>query len=63
MVFDTMTRELLNQYMDGNEPIQVIKFSPDGTMVAIGSRDNQIYIYQVSEDGSKYSRIGRCTVS
>lgn len=63
MIFDAQTRDLLGQHVDGNEPIQVIQFSPDGTMVALGSRDNQIYIYQVSEDGLKYSRVGRCTVS
>lgn len=63
MIFDTMTRELLGQHIDGNEPIQVIQFSVDGSMVALGSRDNQIYIYQVSDDGLKYNRVGRCTVS
>ena len=26
------------------------RFSPDGTMLALGSRDNAIYIYQVSYD-------------
>ncbi|VEN35286.1 unnamed protein product [Callosobruchus maculatus] len=61
MIFDTQTRELLGQHVDGSEPIQVIQFSPDGTMVALGSRDNHIYIYQVSEDGTKYSRVGRCS--
>ncbi|XP_030763624.1 echinoderm microtubule-associated protein-like 2 isoform X4 [Sitophilus oryzae] len=61
MIFETQTRELLGQHTDGNEPIQVIQFSPDGSMVALGSRDNQIYIYQVSDDGMKYSRVGRCS--
>nr|XP_023029644.1 echinoderm microtubule-associated protein-like 2 isoform X2 [Leptinotarsa decemlineata] len=61
MIFDAQTRELLAQHTDGNEPIQVISFSPDGSLVALGSRDNQIYIYQVSEDGTKYGRVGRCT--
>lgn len=61
MIFDTMTRELLGQHLDGNEPIQVIQFSPDGAMVALGSRDNQIYVYQVSDDGLRYNRVGRCT--
>ncbi|XP_066252932.1 echinoderm microtubule-associated protein-like 2 isoform X1 [Euwallacea similis] len=61
MIFDAQTRELLGGHIDGNEPIQVISFSPDGSMVALGSRDNQIYIYQVSDDGMKYSRVGRCS--
>lgn len=54
-------KTFLGHHVDGNEPIQVISFSPDGTMVALGSRDNQIYIYQVSDDGMKYSRVGRCS--
>ncbi|CAH1124195.1 unnamed protein product [Ceutorhynchus assimilis] len=60
MIFDALSRELLGQHVDGNEPIQIIRFSPDGSMVALGSRDNQIYVYQVSDDGMKYSRVGRC---
>ena len=32
-------------------------------MLAIGSRDNFIYVYQVTDGGTKYSRIGRCSVS
>lgn len=61
MIFDAQTRELLGWHTDGNEPIQVISFAPDGGMVALGSRDTHIYIYQVSEDGMKYTRIGRCS--
>ncbi|XP_048516709.1 echinoderm microtubule-associated protein-like 2 isoform X2 [Dendroctonus ponderosae] len=61
MIFDSQTRELLGHHTDGNEPIQVISFSPDGSMVALGSRDNHIYVYQVSDDGMKYSRVGKCS--
>ncbi|XP_077290985.1 echinoderm microtubule-associated protein-like 2 isoform X2 [Arctopsyche grandis] len=60
MVFDSVTRELVAQNTDGAEPIQCIKFSPDGRLVAFGSRDNFIYIYQVDEDCRKYSRLGKC---
>ena len=35
----------------------------DGAFLAIGSHDNVIYIYSVTEEGRKYSRFGRCTVS
>lgn len=41
---------------------QVVQFSPDGTLLALGSRDNYIYIYQGNEDATKYSRVGRCMV-
>lgn len=35
----------------------------DGNFLAIGSHDNCIYIYGVSENGRKYTRIGKCSVS
>ncbi|KAM0732774.1 Echinoderm microtubule-associated protein-like 1 [Formica fusca] len=57
---DSETRELYTHHSDGSEPIQVVQFSPDGTLLALGSRDNYIYIYQVNEDATKYSRVGRC---
>lgn len=61
MLVDILTREIFGQYIDGQEPIQTIKFSPDGNLLAIGSRDNSIYIYQVRS--KRLSRIGRCSVS
>lgn len=63
MVFDAASRELLAQFVDGNEPIQTITFSPNGQLIAIGSRDNFIYIYQIKESGRRFAKIGRCTVS
>ncbi|XP_071540935.1 echinoderm microtubule-associated protein-like 2 isoform X3 [Panulirus ornatus] len=59
-VMDAETREMYSQHQDGNEPIQVLKISPNGQYLAVGSRDNNIYIYQISEDCRKYTRIGRC---
>lgn len=35
----------------------------DGAFLAIGSHDNVIYIYSVTEEGRRYNRFGRCTVS
>lgn len=35
----------------------------DGTLLAVGSHDNFIYLYSVSENARKYSRYGKCTVS
>lgn len=63
MVFDSQTRELIAQYTDGQEPIQCIEFSPDGSLVAIGSRDNHIYIYQVGDSHKRFNKVGRCTVN
>lgn len=62
LIYDTQTRDLVGSHVDGNETIETMRFSPDGTMLALGSRDNNIYIYQVSEDGTKYSKVGRCSV-
>lgn len=35
----------------------------DGNFLAIGSHDNYIYIYAVTDNGRKYSRVGKCSVS
>lgn len=35
----------------------------DGEHIAVGSRDNYVYIYQVGDGGRKYTRVGRCSVS
>ncbi|XP_020279289.1 echinoderm microtubule-associated protein-like 2 isoform X4 [Pseudomyrmex gracilis] len=60
LAIDSETRELYTHHSDGSEPIQVVQFSPDGSLLALGSRDNYIYIYQVNDDATKYSRVGRC---
>ena len=35
----------------------------DGNFLAVGSRDNIIYVYTVSDNYRKYTRAGKCTVS
>jgi echinoderm microtubule-associated protein-like 1/2 len=60
-VFDTMTRELLAQYVESSEAVQTIQFSPDGALLAIGSRDNYVYIYQPSKDFRRFAKIGKCS--
>lgn len=61
LVLDLTTREIITTHCDGNEQLECIQFSPNGNYLAVGSRDNSIYVYQVSEGGNKYSRLGRCT--
>ncbi|XP_026809328.1 echinoderm microtubule-associated protein-like 2 isoform X3 [Rhopalosiphum maidis] len=61
IVMNSETREIYSTHIDGNEPIQVAKFSPDGQLLALGSRDNYIYIYQVTDGARNYTRLGRCT--
>ncbi|KAM6203119.1 echinoderm microtubule-associated protein-like 1 isoform 3-T3 [Rhynchocyon petersi] len=60
-VFDAETKDLVTVHTDGNEQLSVMRYSPDGNFLAIGSHDNSIYIYGVSDSGRKYTRIGRCS--
>eukprot|EP00076_Gallus_gallus_P035922 XP_025001460.1 echinoderm microtubule-associated protein-like 3 isoform X1 [Gallus gallus] len=61
VVLDTETQQPLAGGSDGNEQLSVVRFSPDGAFLAIGSHDNVIYIYSVTEEGRRYNRFGRCT--
>ncbi|KAJ8359652.1 hypothetical protein SKAU_G00161770 [Synaphobranchus kaupii] len=58
---DAETRDLVAIHTDGNEQLSVMRYSVDGTLLAVGSHDNFIYLYTVSEKGRKYSRYGKCT--
>ncbi|XP_043941272.1 echinoderm microtubule-associated protein-like 2 isoform X2 [Protopterus annectens] len=61
MVFDTETKDLVTVHTDGNERISVMRYSPDGNYLAVGSHDNFIYLYAVTENGRKYCRNGKCS--
>ena len=50
VVLDVNTREVFGVHQDGSEPVHVVSFSPDSGFLALGSRDNAIYIYQVSRE-------------
>ncbi|KAI4793436.1 hypothetical protein KUCAC02_032734 [Chaenocephalus aceratus] len=52
------TTDLVSIHTDGNEQLSVMRFSVDGVLLAVGSHDNLIYLYTVSERGRKYSRYG-----
>ncbi|XP_053314539.1 echinoderm microtubule-associated protein-like 4 isoform X3 [Spea bombifrons] len=60
-VLDAETRDLVSIHTDGNEQLSVMRYSVDGSLLAVGSHDNFIYVYNVSENGRKYSRYGKCT--
>lgn len=53
VVLSASTREVfsVNQESGGGEPVHSCKFSPDGSMLALGSRDFAVYIYQVTSGG------------
>ncbi|TMS01671.1 Echinoderm microtubule-associated protein-like 4 [Larimichthys crocea] len=60
-VLDAESTDLVAIHTDGNEQLSVMRFSVDGSLLAVGSHDNFIYLYTVSDRGRKYSRYGKCT--
>ncbi|KAG7484962.1 hypothetical protein MATL_G00055720 [Megalops atlanticus] len=60
VVLDLQTRQIVSDYTDGNEQLSVMRYSPDGSFLAVGSHDNFIYIYNVTENGRRYTRFGKC---
>ena len=40
----------------------MIKFSPDGSKLALGSRENFVYVYEAHEDFTSYTKLGTCEV-
>uniref|UniRef100_A0A4W5JXK5 EMAP like 3 n=1 Tax=Hucho hucho TaxID=62062 RepID=A0A4W5JXK5_9TELE len=60
LVLDLQTKEVVSDYTDGNEQLSVMRYSPDGSFLAVGSHDNFIYVYNVTESGRRYSRYGKC---
>uniref|UniRef100_A0A8C2D7N8 EMAP like 1 n=1 Tax=Cyprinus carpio TaxID=7962 RepID=A0A8C2D7N8_CYPCA len=61
LVLDTESKDLVTVHTDGNDQLSVMRFSPDGHFLAIGSHDNYIYMYAVAENGKKYNRVGKCS--
>jgi WD40 repeat protein len=49
--------EVIATLTDSREWIEAMQYSPCGTMLAVGSHDNNIYIYNSSD----YSLIGKCS--
>uniref|UniRef100_UPI0037E8699D echinoderm microtubule-associated protein-like 3 n=1 Tax=Semicossyphus pulcher TaxID=241346 RepID=UPI0037E8699D len=60
LVLDLLTQEVVSESTDGNEQLSVMRYSPDGSFLAVGSHDNFIYIYTVTESGRRYARFGKC---
>lgn len=60
LVLDAISQEILFTKCDGSGTINCIKFSPNGEYFAMGSSDAHIYIYQTTEAGNKFCRMGTC---
>jgi WD40 repeat protein len=46
----------VGEIKDAKQWISVVRFSPDGATLAVGSRDNSIYLYSVTH---QYARKGK----
>ncbi|CAH2314735.1 echinoderm microtubule-associated -like 2 isoform X1 [Pelobates cultripes] len=61
LVLDTQTHVIVTSISQASEQISVIRYSPDGQYLAVGSHDNFIYVYEVAEEGREYRCVGKCT--
>ncbi len=61
-IFDLSKKEVVHkaQIEGSTEQIECIKYSQSGALLACASRDNYMYIFEVSEDGLSYKRVGKC---
>ena len=62
-VVDVETKMILDECFDLNDSVHAIQISPNGSILAIATKSGIIHLYQVSNEGKKYNRIGRCIVS
>ncbi|KAM9301742.1 echinoderm microtubule-associated protein-like 3 [Gastrophryne carolinensis] len=53
LVVDMQSQSVLSMHLDGNEQFSVVRYSPDGNYLAIGSHDNVIYIYSTGQRDRK----------
>ncbi|VDD87103.1 unnamed protein product [Enterobius vermicularis] len=56
MVFNADTREQVHLCTDASEPVSSVRFSPDGKLIAVASKDARAYIYNISENLKSYSK-------
>ncbi|OQR86640.1 microtubule-associated protein [Achlya hypogyna] len=60
-VLDATTLEIIHEGRDSKQSISDIKFSPDGTLLAIGSHDNTIYLHAVMDNYALRSKCSKST--
>uniref|UniRef100_A0A0N5ASS5 HELP domain-containing protein n=1 Tax=Syphacia muris TaxID=451379 RepID=A0A0N5ASS5_9BILA len=59
MVYDADTQEQLYLCDEPTQPISTARFSSDGTLLAVASKDGQTNIYSVSEDCRHFLKVSR----
>lgn len=50
---------LINEIKESKQMISDIKFSPDGSILAVGSRDNSIYLYSVAQQFKRRGKLSK----
>jgi microtubule-associated protein-like 1/2 len=62
-IFDLTKLQVVHtgQVDSAEQPIECIRYSPNGQYLACACRDSLIYIYEVSEDGLAYTKVGKCS--
>ena len=53
VVLSTADMKIVHEAKDSNEPIRVVKFSPDSNILAVGSEDSCVYIYNAKDNFSR----------
>jgi len=53
VVMNSVDNKIVHEGKDSNESIRILKFSIDGKLLAVGSEDSKIYLYNVKD---KYTR-------
>ena len=51
--------QLLTEIKEAKRWISAIKFSPDGTTLAVGARDNSIYLYSASQQFKRKAKFSK----
>ncbi|XP_068116662.1 echinoderm microtubule-associated protein-like 3 isoform X2 [Hyperolius riggenbachi] len=57
LVVDMPSHNISSVHSDGNEQLSVVRYSPDGNYLAIGSHDNVIYIYSTVQKDRRSSHL------
>ena len=57
LIFETSVYKKEHEARDSNEPIRALRFSPDSRVLAVGSEDSRIILYNVRDGYSRRAQI------